>query len=93
MDLFRKYLKEMIEENPVTSRKFVPVEKLKPKVLRNALSTFAWGCTTDKVIALYDTSFFNRGKSGYLLADDAFYLKPQQNTPTSTGGEMNAGIC
>ncbi len=21
------------------------------------------------------------------------YLKPQQNTPTSTGGEMNAGIC
>lgn len=74
MDLFRKYLKEMIEENPVTSRKFVPVEKLKPKVLRNALSTFAWGCTTDKVIALYDTSFFNSGKSGYLLADDAFYV-------------------
>ncbi len=22
-----------------------------------------------------------------------FYLKPQQNTPTSTGGEINAGIC
>lgn len=23
----------------------------------------------------------------------AVYLKPQQNTPTSTGGEMNAGFC
>lgn len=33
MDLFRKYLKEMIEENPVTSRKFVPVEKLKPNLI------------------------------------------------------------
>ena len=29
----------------------------------------------------------------FLVAVLTFYLKPQQNTPTSTGGEMNAGIC
>ena len=29
----------------------------------------------------------------FIKGKTTFYLKPQQNTPTSTGGEMNAGIC
>lgn len=27
------------------------------------------------------------------MIKEEIYQKPQQNTPTSTGGEMNAGIC
>lgn len=74
MDLFKKYLKDMVEDDFAAGGYFVPVDKLKPKVLMNALSTFAKDCQTESVIAFYDTSFWNRGKHGFLLSDDAIYV-------------------
>ncbi len=75
MDLFKKYLKEMIKDNYAKGNRFVPVEMLKPIVLKNALSTFAKGCSYEKVIALCDLARFRHGTAGFLLTEDKMFYR------------------
>ena len=48
MDLFVKYLQEMIKENYAKGGRFVPADKVKPKILNTALKTYASGCSLEK---------------------------------------------
>ena len=47
---------------------------------------------TVTISALSTTSIITRQGNAVVEKKDDVYLKPQQNTPTSTGGEMNAGF-
>lgn len=73
MDLFVKYLKSMVYDNYAKGNSFIPADKLKPKVLNNALKTFARGCSQETVIALCDLAGFRHGTAGYLLTEDKMF--------------------
>ena len=75
MDLFVKYLKKYIYDNYAKGSRFIPADQLKPKVLKNALNTFARGCSQEKVIALCDLAGFRHGTAGFLLTEDKMFCR------------------
>ena len=75
MDLFVKYLKKYIYDNYAKGSRFIPADQLKPKVLKNALNTFARGCSQEKVIALCDLARFRHGTAGFLLTEDKMFYR------------------
>jgi len=69
-------LRQIIEKTPhKTTMWFIPVSKVKEKVLSNALSGFAKECRPENAVALMDTTLTGNGKNGYLISTEGIYGK------------------
>lgn len=66
------FSKEELRE--ILPSKYVPAEQLKEKVISNALR-YATGCKREDIVAIYDTTIFSNGKSGFLLSTSFLYNK------------------
>ncbi|MCD7802604.1 MAG: hypothetical protein LUH09_06875, partial [Clostridiales bacterium] len=50
-----------------------PAAEVKEKVLTGALRGYASGAEREEVFAIYDTTLFGSGKTGFLLTSEALY--------------------
>ena len=76
MKCFRKHVKKFKK----TSNGYVGSE-IKMSSFNNARSAFAKGVEYEDVVALYDTSLFENGKTGFLFTDDYVYFKRHSGSP------------
>ena len=88
--LTRETLRKIMDQAAAaTKTDFLPVVKLKDKVIRNALSGYAKGCRREDIIGIYDTTVFGSGKNGILLAVDGLYSHEFAHFPKKTGGSSS----
>ena len=72
----RKTLEALIQNIvPECTSWFLPANKVKPKQIKNAIAKYARGVSEGSVVALMDTTMFKSGKEGFLLTEQAIYVK------------------